>query len=217
MNKVVRSNWYMEQGMIFYNSHYYLPATSSPLLPELLESLHATNLWLMAIGFYSPTRVITSAFPNSILLTWDWPQCILPSPTICFFDDNGRQFLSIDDIYISNNNISGQPSISPLEHNMGAMPPKRLTTALCVRIPNMHLTKTQIHNLHRPPKIMKALHYDATLPSNMLTAARATHGPTTKPGTYNYYIFAYIGSCQSSSLPTVLQKTTTLWPNYSPA
>ena len=121
MNKVARSNWYMEQGMIFYNGHYYLPATSSPLLPDLLESLHATNIWLMAIGFYTPTRVITSAFPNSILLTRDWPQHILLSAIICFFDDNGRQFLSIDDIYISNDDISGQPSISPLEHNMGAM------------------------------------------------------------------------------------------------
>ena len=54
--------------MVFYNGHYFLPATS-PLLLELLEHLNATNLQLLVVGFYNPSRATTPAFPNSILLT----------------------------------------------------------------------------------------------------------------------------------------------------
>jgi hypothetical protein len=97
--------------------------------------------------------------------------------------------------------------ISPSERNIGNMffgilenrstlPMKRLTTALCVRIPNMRLTIAHIYNLHWPPKIMKVLHNNVALQRDILTRAKRAHGPTTIPGTYNYCIFGYIGSCQ---------------------
>jgi hypothetical protein len=43
----------------------------------------------------------TQAFPSSILLLDAWPQCILPSATVIFFDSYGQQFLSIADVYIN--------------------------------------------------------------------------------------------------------------------
>jgi hypothetical protein len=124
-----------------------------------------------------------------------------------FLHNNGCQFLSIDDIYITNDNTSGQPRISPSEHDMenmvfgalenqSTLPPTRLTMTLCVRIPNMRLTAAYAYNLRRPPRTMKVLHYNATLPTDLLEQATQTQGPRTRPGTYNYYIFRYIGSYQ---------------------
>ena len=96
--------------MVFYNGRYFLPATS-PLLPELLEYLNTTNLRLLVVGFYNPSRATTPAFPNSILLTRQWPQHIVPATTIFFFDEIGSQFLSINDVYITSDNRLGQPCI----------------------------------------------------------------------------------------------------------
>lgn len=50
---------------------------------------------------------------------------------------------------------------------------------------------------------MQALFHDATIPRAILAIAHEDHGPTIDSGTYNYYIFSYIGSCQycSSSPP----------------
>ncbi|KAG0525282.1 hypothetical protein BDA96_06G042200 [Sorghum bicolor] len=55
-----------------------------------------------AIGLRTTTSTpTTQAFPSSILLLKEWAQHILSSATIAFFDNNGQQFLSIEDIYIS--------------------------------------------------------------------------------------------------------------------
>lgn len=42
---------------------------------------------------------------------------------------------------------------------------------------------------------MQALHLEAAIPRDILTAARTAHGLFTRHGTYNCYIFGYIGSC----------------------
>lgn len=43
---------------------------------------------------------------------------------------------------------------------------------------------------------MQALSLDAAIPRAILTAAQEAHGPTPGQGTYNYYMFGYISSCQ---------------------
>jgi hypothetical protein len=43
---------------------------------------------------------------------------------------------------------------------------------------------------------MQVLHLTWILSSDTLDAARHVHGPPTCPGTFNHYIFGYVGSCQ---------------------
>jgi len=84
-------------------------------------------------------------FPSSILLLEEWPQRILPSATIVFFDNNGQQFLSIDDVYISRQHADGHPLVSLANYNTGDLlfgtlqhfttaPPSIVATAFCRRI-----------------------------------------------------------------------------------
>ena len=42
---------------------------------------------------------------------------------------------------------------------------------------------------------MQVLHFNGILPGATLTTARRAHGPIIGSGTYNYYIFGYIGPC----------------------
>jgi hypothetical protein len=82
--------WSLHHGILRYNERYYIPVTSL-LLQDLLESLGTMSPHLLDIGLHtmisSPT---TQAFPSSILLLEEWPERILPSTTIFFFDGNGQ-------------------------------------------------------------------------------------------------------------------------------
>ena len=43
---------------------------------------------------------------------------------------------------------------------------------------------------------MQVLHLTGIVPGATLATARHTHGPPIGPGTFNYHIFGYVGSCQ---------------------
>jgi hypothetical protein len=61
----------------------------------MLESMAQTTPHLLAVGVHTTSSTpTTQAFLLSILLLEDWPQRV-------FFNSNGQQFRSIDDIYIS--------------------------------------------------------------------------------------------------------------------
>ena len=64
---------------------------------------------------------------------------------IVFFDNNGQQCLSIEDIYISRQHADGHPLVSPTNYDTGDLlfgtlqyfittPPTIVATALCRRI-----------------------------------------------------------------------------------
>jgi len=109
----------LRKGVIYYNNRLYIPATS-PLLQDTLESLGTTAPHLLAIGLHTTASTpTTQAFPSSILLLEDWPQRILPPATVVFFDSNGQQFLSIEDVYINRQHIDGHPLISLAHDNTG--------------------------------------------------------------------------------------------------
>ena len=111
--------WSLQHGIVRYNERYYVPVTS-PLLKDLLESLGTSAPHLLAIGLHTATSSpTTQAFPSSILLLEAWPQCILPSATIVLIDNNGQQFLSIDDTYIGRKHADGPLLISPANDNTG--------------------------------------------------------------------------------------------------
>jgi len=85
------------------------------------------------------------AFPLSILLLEAWPHRILPSATVVFFDNNGQQFLSIDDTYIGRQHANSPLLISPANDNTGDLlfgtlqhftttPPTIIATTLCRHI-----------------------------------------------------------------------------------
>jgi hypothetical protein len=81
--------------IVRHKNRYYI-LVISPMLQDLLESLGTTSPHLLAIGLHSATSTpTTQVFPSSILLLEEWPQRILPSAMIAFFDNNGQQFLSI--------------------------------------------------------------------------------------------------------------------------
>ena len=119
---------------------------TSPLLQDLLEWLGTTSSHLLAIGLHIVTSTpTTQAFPSSILLLEEWPQRILPSATIVFFENNGQQFLSIDDIYISRQHANGHPLVSSANYDTGDLLfgtlqhfttslPSIMATTLCRRI-----------------------------------------------------------------------------------
>ena len=92
INNATSGAWSLDQGILFFDGRFYIPA-SSPLLPDLLETLllcgHTENLRLLAVGFYTPPLMsaATYNFPASILLTHQWPQGIVPAATTVFFDD----------------------------------------------------------------------------------------------------------------------------------
>jgi hypothetical protein len=105
-------------------------------LQDQLELLGTTSPHLLAIGLHTATS--TSAVE-------EWPQLVLPSATIIFFDNNGQQFLSIEDIYISRQHVDGHPLVSPANYDIGDLlfgmlqhftmtPPTIVATALCRRI-----------------------------------------------------------------------------------
>jgi hypothetical protein len=74
---------------------------------------------LLAIGFHSAALdPALQAFPSSILLLEPWPTQPLPSATIVFFDNNGQQFISVNDANI-NVRESGHPLISLAYGTMG--------------------------------------------------------------------------------------------------
>jgi hypothetical protein len=105
-----------------------------------------TTPHLLAVGFHiAASTPTTQAFPSSILPIEDWPQHILPSAIVIFFNSNDQQFLTIMDIYISRQHSHGHPLISPANYNTGDLlfgtlehltttPPSTVTTALCRRI-----------------------------------------------------------------------------------
>jgi hypothetical protein len=81
--------WTICEGVIYYNNRHYVPATS-PLPQDMLEMLGTTSRHLLAIGLHTAASTpTTQAFPSSILLLEAWPQRILPSATVVFFDSNG--------------------------------------------------------------------------------------------------------------------------------
>jgi hypothetical protein len=66
--------WSLQQGVILYNGHYYIPATS-PLLQELPESVGTPTPQFLAVSFNTAaSKPATQAFPSSVLLIEDWPQ-----------------------------------------------------------------------------------------------------------------------------------------------
>jgi len=153
--------WSLQHDIIRYNDRYYILVTS-PLLRDLLESLGTTSPHLLAIGLHTTTSTpTTQAFPLSILLLEEWPQHILPSATIIFFDNNGQQFLSIEDIYISRQHTEGHPLVSSANYDTGDLlfgmlqhftttPPTIVATTLCRRIMGklMQARYTRFHDLH---------------------------------------------------------------------
>lgn len=54
-----------------------------------------------------------------MLLLEAWPQCILPSATVVFFDNNGQQFLSIKDVHIGWEPTNSTPLISQTNLDTG--------------------------------------------------------------------------------------------------
>jgi hypothetical protein len=74
--------WSLDQGILFFDERFYLPA-ASPLLPNLLRTLlivgRTTNLRLLAVDFHIPpmTATFTYTFPVSVFMAREWPQGIL--------------------------------------------------------------------------------------------------------------------------------------------
>jgi len=145
------------------------------------------------------------AFPLSILLLEAWPHRILPSATIIFFDNNGQQFLSIEDNYIGRQHTNGPPLISLANDNTGDLlfsilqhftttPPTIIATALCQCIRGQ-VDASQVHSLPRPPQVMQTLHFPGILPDAAIYAARCVQEPIHGPRTNNYYISGYFSSC----------------------
>jgi hypothetical protein len=101
----------------------------TPLLQDLLKSFGSSSPHLLAISLHTTTSTPTmQAFPWSILLLEAWPQRILPSATIIIFNNNGQQFLSIEDAYIDRQHANGNLRVSSkLQHRR---PPLWHTTTL---------------------------------------------------------------------------------------
>jgi hypothetical protein len=148
---------------------------------------------------------MTQAFPSSILLLETWPQCILPSATVIFFDSNGQQFLSIADVYINKQQADGCPLISPAFDNTGdllfgtlqhftTMPPTMIATTFCKHIRGF-VDAGQVHSFPRPPRVLRTLHFTGILPATALATSLHAHGPRLASTTYDYHISGYFGSC----------------------
>jgi hypothetical protein len=74
------------------------------------------NPYFLAAGFHTAASAPqTQAFPSSILLIEDCPHRILSSATVVFFDSNGQQFITVEDIYVSRH-AHGHPLISPVDY-----------------------------------------------------------------------------------------------------
>jgi hypothetical protein len=114
--------WYIDQGFLFFDRHFYIPATS-PLLPDLLEALLVggpAHMRFLALGSHPPsTAPGHSAAPSSILLGRPWPQCTVLSTTVIFMDGLGHQLFRIDHIYIGLRPNSNLPQLSPDELKRG--------------------------------------------------------------------------------------------------
>jgi len=197
--------WSLQQGIICYNERYYIPVTS-PLLQDLLYSFDSSSPHLLTIGLHIATSTpTTQAFPSSILLLEAWPQLILPFAMIIFFDNNGQQFLSIEDTYICRQHANGHLQVSPANYNTDDLlfgmlqhftttPPTIVATALCRRIRGQ-VDAGQVQSLPHPPQVMQTLHFTGTLPGAAIYAARCIHEPTDGLGTNSYYISGHFGSC----------------------
>jgi hypothetical protein len=110
--------WTIQEGVIYYDNRLYVLAIS-PLLQDSLESLDMIAPNLLAIGFHSAASdPALQVFLSSILLLEPWLTQPLPSATIVFFDNNGQQFISINDVNI-NVQESGHPLISPAYDTTG--------------------------------------------------------------------------------------------------
>ena len=176
------------------------------MLQDLLESLGTTSPHLLAVGLHSVTSTpTTQAFPSSILLLEEWPQRILPPAMIVFFDNNGQQFLCIEDTYIGRQHANNPPLISLANDNTGDLlfsilqhftttPPTIIATALCQCIRGQ-VDAGQEQSLPRPPQVMQTLHFLRTLPGAAIYATRCVHEPTDGSRTCSYYISGHFGSC----------------------
>lgn len=51
-------------------------------------------------------------FPESVRMTREWPQGILPFTTATFINDAGCKFLSVQNVYIDMHCVSKRPYIS---------------------------------------------------------------------------------------------------------
>jgi hypothetical protein len=68
--------WTIDQGIIFFDDHFYLPAASA-LLPDLLQVLRhggSANIELLALGAHLPPTHGTqlNRMPSHILLGRSW-------------------------------------------------------------------------------------------------------------------------------------------------
>jgi hypothetical protein len=129
----------------------------------------------------------------------------LPPATIIFFDDNGQQFLSINDIYISRQHANGHPLISPANYNMGDLlfsqlqhfttaTPFIITTALCRQIRGQ-IKADQVYSFPHPPQVMQMLHFQGTLPGTAIYATRYAPKPVDEPEANSCHINGYFGFC----------------------
>jgi hypothetical protein len=134
----------------FFHRRFYLPTALTLLLGLLVTILMfrgTTNIQLLVVGFHiAPTMAaITYTFPTSVLMAHEWPQGILPSTMVIFFDGTGCQFLSAGNIYIGMHRNSGHPHPSPSQYNAGQVmfgdmlnlmttPTTRIRSIICRRI-----------------------------------------------------------------------------------
>jgi hypothetical protein len=73
--------------------------------------------------------------------------------------------------------------------------PSTVMTASCRRITGQ-VDAGQVYMFLGPPRVMQVLHFTGIIPRATLTTACHAHGPAMGSGTFNYYIFGYIRSCQ---------------------
>jgi hypothetical protein len=121
--------WSLQQGVILYNGHYYIPATS-PLLQELPESVGTPTPQFLAVSFNTAaSKPATQAFPSSVLLIEDWPQ--LPSRL--------------------------RHRRAHLRHPGDHIPASKMATALYRHIMGQ-VDAGQVYNFPQLPQIMQVLH-----------------------------------------------------------
>jgi hypothetical protein len=108
----------MDQGLLFFDGRLYIPA-ASPLLTDLLQIVKREGPagWeLIALGCHStPTLAHHNKTPTGILLGCLWPTGTIPSVTIIFIDDLGRQLFRFDNVSIALHHGSNRQRLSPGE------------------------------------------------------------------------------------------------------
>jgi len=124
---------------------------------------------------------------------------------IVFFDNNGQQFLSTVDVYISRQHADGHPLVSLANYNTGDLlfstlqhftttRPSIMATTLCRRIMGQ-VDAGQVHSFPRPARVMQMLHFLRTLPGTAIYATCYVHEPMKGSATNSYHISGYFGSC----------------------